>query len=152
MSMDSNVVKFPYYSRRVNSKKPRRSKSGTPEERAAKAAEDPAEIALIANAKLWDEAKLVLCKLNVKKRLPDALKCLQLLHAMNVSTTALLVRQRGASKSNSLSTKEFQAKIERLDEYNRQYIAGYVQGLIDGRFNDTPAPIGQEAQPAAAGG
>jgi hypothetical protein len=39
MDMDSNVVKFPYSaSRRVHSKKPRRSKNGTPEERAAKAA------------------------------------------------------------------------------------------------------------------
>jgi hypothetical protein len=35
----TNVVKFPYSSsRRVHSKKPRRSKNGTPEERAAKAA------------------------------------------------------------------------------------------------------------------
>jgi hypothetical protein len=35
----SNVVKFPYSaSRRVHSQKPRRSKNGTPEERAAKAA------------------------------------------------------------------------------------------------------------------
>jgi hypothetical protein len=35
----SNVVKFPYdVSRRVHSRKPRRSKNGTPEERAAKAA------------------------------------------------------------------------------------------------------------------
>jgi hypothetical protein len=134
MNMDSNIVKFPYgVSRTVQSRKPRRSKNGTPEERAAKAAQDPAEIALIANAKLWDEAKLFLCKLNVKKRLPEAVKCLQLLHAKNVSTSALLVRQRGASKSNALSTEEFQAKIERLDEYNRQYIAGYMQGLIDGR-------------------
>ncbi|MFZ1173564.1 MAG: hypothetical protein WAO01_20470 [Bradyrhizobium sp.] len=38
-SIDSNVVKFPYSaSRRVYSKQPRRSKNGTPEERAAKAA------------------------------------------------------------------------------------------------------------------
>ncbi|KRR22624.1 hypothetical protein CQ14_30930 [Bradyrhizobium lablabi] len=37
--MESNVVKFPYsVSRRVHSRKPRRSKNGTPEERAAKAA------------------------------------------------------------------------------------------------------------------
>jgi hypothetical protein len=36
---ESNVVKFPYSaSRRVHSKKPRRSKNGTPEERAAKVA------------------------------------------------------------------------------------------------------------------
>jgi hypothetical protein len=35
----SNVVKFPYdASRRIHSQKPRRSKNGTPEERAAKAA------------------------------------------------------------------------------------------------------------------
>ncbi len=37
--MSNNVVKFPYSaSRRVHSQKPRRSKNGTPEERAAKAA------------------------------------------------------------------------------------------------------------------
>jgi hypothetical protein len=37
--MADNVVKFPYSaSRRVHSKKPRRSKNGTPEERAAKVA------------------------------------------------------------------------------------------------------------------
>jgi len=39
MIMTSNVVKFPYSaSRRVHSQKPRRSKNGTPEERAARAA------------------------------------------------------------------------------------------------------------------
>jgi hypothetical protein len=39
MIMTSNVVKFPYDAcRRVHSKKPRRSKNGTPEERAAKVA------------------------------------------------------------------------------------------------------------------
>jgi hypothetical protein len=39
MIMTSNVVKFPYSaSRRVHSKKPRASKNGSPEERAAKAA------------------------------------------------------------------------------------------------------------------
>jgi hypothetical protein len=37
--MTNNIVKFPYSaSRRVHSQKPRRSKNGTPEERAAKAA------------------------------------------------------------------------------------------------------------------
>jgi hypothetical protein len=39
MAMDSNIVKFPYdVSRRVHSRKPRKSHNGTPEERAAKAA------------------------------------------------------------------------------------------------------------------
>jgi hypothetical protein len=39
MTMTSNVVRFPYSaSRRVHSQKPRRSKNGTPEERAARAA------------------------------------------------------------------------------------------------------------------
>jgi hypothetical protein len=45
----SNVVKFPYNaSRRVHSRKPRRSKNGTPEERAANASAarpDPAPLA-----------------------------------------------------------------------------------------------------------
>jgi hypothetical protein len=37
--MSNNVVKFPYVAaRRIHSQKPRRSKNGTPEERAAKAA------------------------------------------------------------------------------------------------------------------
>ncbi len=35
MTMDSNIVKFPYSaSRRVHSRRPRKSKNGTPEERA----------------------------------------------------------------------------------------------------------------------
>jgi hypothetical protein len=39
MTMTSNVVRFPYSAcRRVHSQKPRRSKNGTPEERAARAA------------------------------------------------------------------------------------------------------------------
>jgi hypothetical protein len=51
----SNVVKFPYdASRRVHSKKPRRSKNGTPEERAAKAAAllpAPADVVLMSDAR-----------------------------------------------------------------------------------------------------
>jgi hypothetical protein len=40
----SNVVKFPYDAcRRVHSRKPRRSKNGRPEERAARAADDVAK-------------------------------------------------------------------------------------------------------------
>lgn len=39
MTMESNVVQFPYSaSRRAHSRKPRKSKNGTPEERAARAA------------------------------------------------------------------------------------------------------------------
>jgi hypothetical protein len=48
----STVVKFPYSaSRRVHSQKPRRSKNGTPEERAAKAAplEPPADVVLMSD-------------------------------------------------------------------------------------------------------
>jgi hypothetical protein len=45
MTMDSNIVKFPYSaSRRVHSKKPRRSKNGTPEERSSKAEVDAPEM------------------------------------------------------------------------------------------------------------
>jgi hypothetical protein len=51
----SNVVKFPHSaSRRVHSKKPRRSKNGTPEERAAKVATletVPADIVSMADAR-----------------------------------------------------------------------------------------------------
>jgi hypothetical protein len=51
----SNVVKFPYSSsRRVHSQKPRRSKNGTPEERAAKAAAleaTPADVVLMSDVR-----------------------------------------------------------------------------------------------------
>src|SRR5580658_10488638 len=53
--MSNNVVKFPYdASRRMHSRKPRRSKNGTPEERAAKAAAllpTPADIVPMADAR-----------------------------------------------------------------------------------------------------
>ena len=54
----SDIVKFPYSaSRRVHSKKPRRSKNGTPEERAAKAAAletSPADV--VSMSRLREEA------------------------------------------------------------------------------------------------
>jgi hypothetical protein len=135
-----NVVKFPYsVSRRVHSRRPRTSINGTPEERAAKTAEEmttpPADVHFIGKAKpdLWCEAGVVLSKLNVKGRLPEAVKCLQLFLAKNVSATALVVRQRGASKSDAMSGKELKAAVERLEENDQQYIVGYMQGLIDGR-------------------
>jgi hypothetical protein len=52
--MTAEIVKFPYSaSRRVHSKKPRRSKNGTPEERAAKAAplEAPADVVLMSDVR-----------------------------------------------------------------------------------------------------
>jgi hypothetical protein len=135
-----NVVKFPYsVSRRAHSRRPRWSKNGTPEERAAKAAQEmtvpPADVHFIGRAKpdLWVEAGVVLSKLNVKKRLPEAVKCLQLLLAKNVSAAALVVRQGRASESNAMSGKELQVSVGRLEENDRQYIVGYMQGLIDGR-------------------
>ena len=54
MAMDSNIVKFPYSaSRRVHSKKPRRSKNGTPEERMAKAGplKAPADVVLMSDVR-----------------------------------------------------------------------------------------------------
>jgi len=95
----------------------------------------PADIAFIGNAKpdLWAEAGVVLSKLNVKGRLPEAVKCLQLFLAKNVSASALVVRQRRASKSDAMSDKEFCSKVQRLEENDQQYIVGYMQGLIDGR-------------------
>jgi len=55
MTMANNVVKFPYDAcRRVHSQKPRRSKNGTPEERAAKAAAlfpSSADVVPIADAR-----------------------------------------------------------------------------------------------------
>jgi hypothetical protein len=52
--MSSNVVKFPYDAcRRVHSMKPRRSKNGTPEERATKAAAllpPPADVVPLSRA------------------------------------------------------------------------------------------------------
>ena len=110
MTMDSNIVKFPY-------------DSPAPE----------AHFIGEANPDLWAEATLALSRLNVKKRMPEAVKCLHLLLAKNISTSALLVRQRGASKSNRMSSKELKEAVERLEENDQQYITGYIQGLIDGR-------------------
>ena len=70
---------------------------------------------------------------NVKKRLPKAVKCLHLLLAKNVSAAALVVRQRRASESNAMSAGELREAVKQLEENDRQYIVGYMQGLIDGR-------------------
>jgi hypothetical protein len=57
--MTAEIVKFPYSaSRRVHSKKPRRSKNGTPEERAGKAAEleaTPADIVSMSHVRAHSE-------------------------------------------------------------------------------------------------
>ena len=62
MTMTSNVVKFPYDAcRRVHSRKPRRSKNGTPEERAAKAGAaqgSPAAVVELATNETTDRRKL----------------------------------------------------------------------------------------------
>jgi hypothetical protein len=107
MTMISNIVKFPYSaSRRVHSKKPRRSKNGTPEE------PPPADVHFIGKPKLdpWVEAVRALGKLGLKERLPEGVKCLELLLAMNVSTASLIARQSLASKSDVISCEELQVK------------------------------------------
>jgi hypothetical protein len=69
MTMTSNVVKFPYDAcRRVHSKKPRRSKNGTPEERAAGEQMDP-----------WPEVGQLLRELESRKLLRAGLDCWRLL-------------------------------------------------------------------------
>ena len=60
MTMDSNVVKFPYgVSRRVHSRKPRTSKNDTPEERAANGSssrnERPRRLRRVITGVDWDE-------------------------------------------------------------------------------------------------
>jgi hypothetical protein len=158
MTMESNVVKFPSgVSRKAHSRKPRKSKNGTPEERAAKAAQErtgpPADVHFIGKSKLdlWSEAVLALGKLGLKERLPEAVKCLQLLLTKNVSATALLVRQRGASKSDVMSGAELQKKVERLNEHNQQYIMGYMQGS-DRRAHATIESVTGSGWRAIAGG
>lgn len=119
---------------------PRWSKNGTPEERAAKAAAQemaasPADVAFIGNAKpdLWSEVGVVLSKLNVKKLLPEAVKCLQLLLTSRGSAAAAVGRQRLASGSPAMSGQEIGEAVERLDQNSQQFMLGYIQGLIDGR-------------------
>ena len=56
-NIDSNVVRFPYSAcRRVHSRKPRRSKNGTPEERAARTA---AEASKLVPAAIVDLSKMM---------------------------------------------------------------------------------------------
>ena len=60
--MTNNVVKFPYSaSRRVHSQKPRRSKNGTPEERAAKAAATQSPRASIVPLSVGGSSAAALC-------------------------------------------------------------------------------------------
>jgi hypothetical protein len=93
------VVKFPYNAcRRLHSRRPRRSKNGTPEERAAKAAKaaaksTPATVIDISGQSViagrtaapaeqldpWFEAGLLLKKLNDRKLLPAGVECMRLL-------------------------------------------------------------------------
>ena len=134
-----SVVKFPYsISRRAHSRRPRNSKNGTPEERAVKTAQEmtapSADIAFIGKAKpdLWAEAGVVLSKLNVKGLLPEAVKCLGVfLERSNVA--AALARQRQAPKPSAMSNDEFRGALAALDEMDRRYISGYMQGIINAR-------------------
>jgi hypothetical protein len=76
---------------------------------------------------------------------------LQLLLAKNVSATALVAHQRRASKSNAMSVGELGEAVEQLEENDRQYIIGYMQGPDRWAGNmKRPAPIAQEAEPATA--
>jgi hypothetical protein len=135
----SSVVKFPYsVSRRAHYRRPRTSKNGTPEERTAMVAQEMTnlvvDIAFIGNAKpdLWSEVGVILSKLNVKGLLPEAVKCLGVfLERSNVA--AALARQRQASKLSAMSAAEFGGALADLDEMDRQYISGYMQGIIDAR-------------------
>jgi hypothetical protein len=64
----NNIIKFPYAAcRRIHSKKPRRSKNGTAEERAAKAAslEAPADVVLMTNVREQARSKVDGRKLRV---------------------------------------------------------------------------------------
>jgi hypothetical protein len=134
-----DVVKFPYNaSRRFYCRRPRVSKNGTPEERAAKAAQEmkdhpAADIAFIGKAEpdLWSEAECLLRKLDVKKLLPKAVKLLDVFLTRNVSFTAIVARQR--PKGYEMSSGELLSKLEGLSENDLQYMTGYIQGLIDGR-------------------
>jgi hypothetical protein len=65
----NNVVKFPYdISRRVHSKKPRRSKNGTPEERAAKEAAEAAAMPGPANVVRTAASRLNLTLRRARKK------------------------------------------------------------------------------------
>jgi hypothetical protein len=132
------IVKFPYSAcRRLHSRRPRTSKNGTPEERTAKVAQEmtvpAADIAFIGNAKpdLWSEVGRLLGKLEGKKLLPEAVKCLQQLLTRNVSAAAIVARQRPTPYA--MPARELCEKLGQLSENDRQYMTGYIQGLIDGR-------------------
>jgi hypothetical protein len=134
----TTIVKFPYSAcRRVISR--RRSKNGTPEERAAKAAQEitnpPADIAFIGNAKpdLWSESGVILSKLNVKGLLPEAVKCLGVFLQRSNVAAALARQRRASSKSSPTSADEIRGALAGLDEMDRVYISGYMQGIIDAR-------------------
>lgn len=83
------VLEFPYdASRRLHSRKPRRSKNGTPAERAAKA-------------------------------------------AAQAGTPATVVTMPNASTAAAAYTTRLMQKLEMLDESDRRFMEGYIQGLVD---------------------
>jgi hypothetical protein len=84
MSTDSNLVKFPYNaSRRLYSRRPRKSINGTPEERAAKAAgavanEAPAQTRQVRaiTGEKWEEFLLIFTPEQQQAIMADAWKLL----------------------------------------------------------------------------
>jgi hypothetical protein len=105
------VVKFPYEaSRRLHSRKPRRSKNGTPEERAAReTTATPAAVLAFATREL-DEARAPACGGE----------------APNPTAPT-------APGQDIWTTQRIMQKYDRLDDGAKQFMAGYIAGLADGR-------------------
>lgn len=100
-----SVVKFPYdASRRAHARKPRRSKNGTPEERAARAT---AEIVTPASV------------LEMPKPAAAAPKAAP--------------PKAATPRPMTYTTRQLMQALETLDGPDRRYVEGYIQGLVDAR-------------------
>jgi hypothetical protein len=81
----------------------------------------------------WRKAVGLFCNLEKKGMVREAVKCLQALLTLKPSSAVAIVKNRPPKGHPVVSHEALSAKIDRLDDRNRLYIDGYMQGLIDGR-------------------
>jgi hypothetical protein len=104
-----------------------------PAKRSTRAKAGPAEAIPQMGGDEWRKAVGLFCNLEKKGMVQEAVKCLQTLLMMKPSITVAIVKNRPPNGQPVVSQEALSAKIDMLDEGNRRYIHGYMQGLIDGR-------------------
>jgi hypothetical protein len=125
MTMTSNVVRFPYSaSRRVHSKKPRRSKNGTPEERAAKAAElETAPADVVSMSRVRAEAHS-----EVDRRTLRGSPLRDCIGAISFGATVVGKMHTAGLRGEPLAAVQTEIRKEWLETLNRAVLALWTVG------------------------